>query len=137
VRVGSVYRRRVTFRFRRRPNIGMGGWCKSMIPECERRLGNSRHAATPARRFAAIRADHSIKLHLGRLPRLRATLARLPEHPTRHRIELRQQGRIAGLGRGDERHVEGAVGADGAGGVLTGEGAGEPLDQAVRLVHVL
>src|SRR4026209_1502420 len=95
-------------------------------------------------------------------PGLAATLARLPKPPARHRIELRQQGRIAGLGRGDERHVEGAVGADGAGGVLAGEGAGEsagrargaggaeggggvgggkgggePLDQAVRLVHVL
>ena len=36
-------------------------------------------------------------------------LAARSQHPSRHRVELRHQRRVAGLGGRDDGHVEGAV----------------------------
>src|SRR5262249_58608277 len=56
------------------------------------------------------------------------------QHPPRHRVELLQELRVARLGRGDQRGVEGAVGADRTRLVLAREIARQPRHQPLRLV---
>ena len=87
---------------------------------------------------------HRLRVAAGRLHRIgrverpfldrRSWLA--SQHPSRHGVELGEQGRIARVGRGDDGHVERPVGADRAGRMLAREVARQALDQPVRLVDV-